>query len=724
MEIARGVDLAIMIASFVFSFVFGWMYFREHQRYYLFWALGCILFGARYPFFWQMVGQDAVSPFILSLSFSMIFVGFFLLNNGLWKYIGFKYIPWANILAAVVYMALLSMLFFEDAFSPRIYIGFAYLCGGCISAFTGIQFFLLPRSHGALYWRILGVFLICWFVQGIWVMVSFSRASAGPWFLVSTGFLFLVTMLHLMISRIEGISLDADRRRISLTSSGMRLGWFEIVPDEGRLAIASQTYRILGYDPYAFPETIEAWLAHMDEKGRERAKAVLRKIQGRRRPSSFTCEHKIRTRDGHYLWIVTKGYSIQTSALGKPIRYIGISFDLTEEKRMMEALEEKNRRISCEEEQKKAILDSIPDTMLYLDLGWRVLMANAAACRLFGCNLGDIREKSFQELMGPEQNISGLCAALVDEAGSDVMTEEIETLSGRFWRLRIRPVVGAAGEREGYVLVIEDRTEYRAQEEQRAQMEKMMAIGQIAGGLAHDLKNQMMVTLGNLALIEESMSSDSKAYEYIKRVENATKGTKELIDNLLAFARKRPIEYTRMDTHEVIESSVQLLQHSLSPNMSIQTFLHARRSQIRGDIYQMQNALFNLAINARDAMPDGGYLSIETQCAYVEETQVFQYSQRLEPGEYIRISISDTGSGMSEGTLKRIFEPFFTTKPSGKGTGLGLSMVFGTVQAHHGAINVFSQPGEGTIFDIYLPLIEAYEEEQYAEDSLAQYRLM
>ena len=117
MEIARGVDLAIMIASFVFSFVFGWMYFREHQRYYLFWALGCILFGARYPFFWQMVGQDAVSPFILSLSFSMIFVGFFLLNNGLWKYIGFKYIPWANILAAVVYMALLSMLFFEDAFS-------------------------------------------------------------------------------------------------------------------------------------------------------------------------------------------------------------------------------------------------------------------------------------------------------------------------------------------------------------------------------------------------------------------------------------------------------------------------------------------------------------------------------------------------------------------------------------------------------------------------------
>ena len=391
---------------------------------------------------------------------------------------------------------------------------------------------------------------------------------------------------------------------------------------------------------------------------------------------------------------------------------------------MVEVLAEKNRRISCEEDQKEAILDSIPDAMLYLDLGWRVLMANAAACRLFNHSLTDIRQKSLQELMGPEWDVSGLTAAVAGAVGSGLMTEEIETLSGRFWRLRVRPVSGAAAERAGYVLVIEDRTEYRTQEEHRVQMEKMMAIGQIAGGLAHDLKNQMMVTLGNLALIEESLSSDSNIYEYIKQVENATKGTKELIDNLLAFARKRPIEYTRMDTHEVIESSVQLLRHSLSPNMTIQTFLHARRSQIRGDIYQMQNALFNLAINARDAMPEGGFLSIETQCAYVEETQMFQYSQRLEPGEYIRISISDTGNGMGEGILKRIFEPFFTTKPVGKGTGLGLSMVFGTVQAHHGAINVFSQPGEGTIFDMYLPLIEAYEEEQYADDTLAQYRLM
>lgn len=724
MEMARGVDLAVMIASLIFGAVFGWIYLKEHQRYYLFWALGCVLFGARYPFFWRMAGQETVSPFLLGLSFTMVFTGFFLLNNGLWKCMGFKFIPWANILVAVVYMAVVSLMFFEDGFPPSVYIGTAYFCGGCISAFTGIQLLLLPGSHGVLYWRIIGLFLLCWFIQGIWVMVSFIRAVASPWFLVSTGILFLVTMLILIISGMEIAGLAADQRRAGLVSNTMRMGWFEIAPDEGRLSVSPQTYRVLGYSSHEFPETIEAWLMHMDEEGRERARAVLRKIQSRKRPNSFTCEHKIRTRDGRYLWIVTKGYSIQDSAMGKPLRYIGISFDMTAEKRMVEVLAEKNRRISLEEEQKEAILDSIPDAMLYLDLSWRVLMANAAACCLFDRPLHDMREKSLQELMGPEQDVSGFTAAFGDDSGSGVMTEEIETLSGRAWRLRLRPVVGAAGEREGYVLVIEDRTEYKNQEEQRAQMEKMMAIGQIAGGLAHDLKNQMMVTLGNLALIEEAVSRDSRAYEYIKRVENATKGTKELIDNLLAFARKRPIEYTRMDTHDVIESSVQLLQHSLSPNVSIQTFLHAHHSQIRGDIYQMQNALFNLAINARDAMPDGGFLSIETQCASVEETQVFQYSQRLEPGEYIRISISDTGSGMSESTIKRIFEPFFTTKPSGKGTGLGLSMVFGTVQAHHGAINVFSQPGEGTIFDIYLPLIEAYEEEQYDEDSLAQYRLM
>ena len=295
MEMARGVDLAIMIASLIFGVVFGWMYIRVHQRCYLFWAMGCVLFGARYSFFWHMIGQNTMSPFLPALSFTMIFAGFFLLHNGLWKCIGFKYIPWANILAAVVYMALVSLMFFDDTLSPQVYIGFAYLCGGCISAFTGIQFFLLPRSHGVLYWRILGVFLMCWFVQGIWIMVSFIRGSVGPWFLASTGFLFLITMLHMMLSQIEGISLDVDQRRIGLASNGMRLGWFEIIPDEDRITISSQTYRVLGYDPYEFPETIEEWLAHMDEEGRERARAVLRKMQGRKRPSAFTCEHKIRT---------------------------------------------------------------------------------------------------------------------------------------------------------------------------------------------------------------------------------------------------------------------------------------------------------------------------------------------------------------------------------------------------------------------------------------------
>ena len=144
-----------------------------------------------------------------------------------------------------------------------------------------------------------------------------------------------------------------------------------------------------------------------------------------------------------------------------------------------------------------------------------------------------------------------------------------------------------------------------------------------------------------------------------------------------------------------------------------------------GGTYTRCRTLFSISRSTHGTpCPRGDIYPSRPSAPTWRRTQVFQYSQRLEPGEYIRISISDTGNGMSESTLKRIFEPFFTTKPAGKGTGLGLSMVFGTVQAHHGAINVFSQPGEGTIFDMYLPLIEAYEEEHYAEDSLAQYRLM
>lgn len=722
MDLVIGVQSAILLSSLIFSGVFGWLYICERSKHLLFWSLGCLLYCVKYLFFWRMIDRLAAPPVLLALTISAVMGSYILIHNGIWAHIGIRHTAAINLAAGCAHFALICLCLLGDTDAAPAYIAYAYLCGGCLSAYSAVRLFLLPRVWATLFWRLFGGFCLGWFVYGIWILVSIYRQGAFIWLILCSGLLYISTVVFLLLTRLDLLDETPGQKRIETAASALRMGWFEIIPDKEQIIISPQTYRVLGYGPYEFPANIEEWLGHMDEAGRERARNTLYRIQGHTRPRSFTCEYMMRAKDGRYRWIVSKGFAIQINPLGKPIRYVAISFDMTEEKRMADKLDENNRQITLEEEQKKAILDSIPDTMLYLDLEWCVLMANAPACALFKCSFPQMRGKALTELMGPEQNVADLCLSLGNEGRA--VTDEIETLSGRFWRLRINPVSGPAGDRIGYVLVIEDRTQQHLQEEQRVQVEKMMAIGQMAGGLAHDLKNQMMVTLGNLTLIEEAMNKDSKAYEYIKRVENATKGTKELIDNLLAFARKRPIEYARMDTHEVIESSVQLLRHGLTGDVTIQTSLHAGKSVIRGDIYQMQNAIFNLAINARDAMPDGGFLSIETHQVSVEEAQLFQYSQRLEPGDYIRISISDTGCGMDEFTVRRIFEPFFTTKPPGKGTGLGLSMVFGTVQAHHGAINVFSQPGEGTIFDIYLPLIDVYEEEQYTEDGLAQYRLM
>lgn len=723
MDPVQGVYAAIMVASLIFGIVFAELFVRERRSYYLLWALGCFLFGARFPVFWWAAGPVAGSPILNAISITMIITGFLLLSNGIWKYIGSRYASVANILSGIAYLSILSLSLWSGM-PQTACIGFAYLLGGILCVFNAVQLLMVHRTGAVLYYRILGVLSLGWFVQGICIFFLIQRHDSYIWFTLSTGFLFISMILCLLMSRLPIMGAASSRDEAGFASGAMRLGWFEIIPDKNEIAMSPKYYRLLGYDAQEFPVTIDAWLEHMDDTGREKAVFLLRSMRGKKRPRFFTCECKVRARDGQQRWIVIKGFCRQTNAVGRPTRYAAIGFDLTEEKKMVEALAEKNQQITMEEKKRRAILDSIPDAMLYLDLEWRVKMANTAACGLFRCPCDEMQGKSLQDLMGPERELIDMCASMVKNNDKNTVTDEIETRSGRIWRLRIRQVAGPEGEADGYVLVIEDRTEFHMQEEQRIQVEKMMAIGQMAGGLAHDLKNQMMVTLGNLTLIEEAVNRDSKAYEYIKRVENATKGTKDLIDNLLAFARKRPIEYARMDTHDVIESSVQLLRHSLARNVTIQTFLHAGHSVIRGDIYQMQSALFNLAINARDAMPEGGFLSIETYCVSVEADQSFQYSQRLEPGEYIRISISDTGCGMEESTIKRIFEPFFTTKPPGKGTGLGLSMVFGTVQSHHGAINVFSQPGEGTIFDIYLPLIEAYEEEQFAEDTLAQYRLM
>ncbi len=250
-----------------------------------------------------------------------------------------------------------------------------------------------------------------------------------------------------------------------------------------------------------------------------------------------------------------------------------------------------------------------------------------------------------------------------------------------------------------------DITQQRQLEERIRQTEKMDAIGQLAGGVAHDFNNQLTGILGyaDMLLYEDNAERQEK---YIQAIISAANKSADLTQQLLAFSRKAECQAIPVNIHDIIHEVTSILKHTIDKRIELRTFFNTKVTTVIGDPSMLQNALLNLAINARDAMPEGGVLTFETSNEMLDTEYCKTIPYEITAGPYLKISISDTGYGIAPADLKRIFEPFFTTKELGKGTGMGLAAVYGTVKHHQGAINVYSEPGIGTIFRVYLPLTE------------------
>jgi PAS domain S-box-containing protein len=231
------------------------------------------------------------------------------------------------------------------------------------------------------------------------------------------------------------------------------------------------------------------------------------------------------------------------------------------------------------------------------------------------------------------------------------------------------------------------------------QAQKLEAVGQLAGGIAHDFNNLLTVIVGNQELLEMRLS-DEKDLALLRRAHEAAEKGGRLTERLLTFARRRQLQPTRLSLNDQISDMSELLRRSLGENIKLTTNLAPLIGSVRADPSEFENAILNLVINARDAMPNGGSIVIETDRYRVERDDS---SSKLPVGDYVQISVSDTGSGMSPEILNRAFEPFFTTKAPGKGTGLGLSTILGFAQQSGGTVTVYSEVGHGTTVNIYLP---------------------
>ncbi len=279
----------------------------------------------------------------------------------------------------------------------------------------------------------------------------------------------------------------------------------------------------------------------------------------------------------------------------------------------------------------------------------------------------------------------------------------------RWVRNTLVPQAGPDGSLVAYDGLIQDITERRVLQEQLLQAQKMESIGRLAGGVAHDFNNLLTAVLGNAVMADqdlpEGFPADHPVRKDIEEVLAAGERAASLTRQLLAFASKQRIEPVRLDVSAVVADSLKMLRRLLGEDIEIVTRLEPLPVWVEADPGQIQQLLVNLAVNARDAMPDGGRLTIETADETVDEAEAAR-SPGLSPWRYVRLTVSDTGVGMSEEVQARLFEPFYTTKERGKGTGLGLAICHGVVKQMGGQIRVTSEPGEGSVFDVMLPQVE------------------
>jgi signal transduction histidine kinase len=262
---------------------------------------------------------------------------------------------------------------------------------------------------------------------------------------------------------------------------------------------------------------------------------------------------------------------------------------------------------------------------------------------------------------------------------------------------------------------IEDRAHaeeaLRRTEEWLMHSQKLEAIGSLAGGVAHDFNNLLTAILGNTQLLLGKFGEDNPHRNKMLEIEKAGKRAAALTRQLLAFSRRQLLERCTVRLNETVGSTIKMLERIIGEDIQVSKILAADLWTVYADAAQIDQVLMNLGVNARDAMPNGGRLLISTKNVVLDESYSIQYPY-AQPGKYVQLEVSDTGCGMDAKTRQRIFEPFFTTKEIGKGTGLGLSMAYGIIKQHYGHINVYSEPGHGTTFRVYLPATEMAVDEE------------
>jgi PAS domain S-box-containing protein len=373
-------------------------------------------------------------------------------------------------------------------------------------------------------------------------------------------------------------------------------------------------------------------------------------------------------------------------------------------------------RIEETERHFRMLVQGVTDYAIFmLDPAGAVVNWNPGAARIKGYAREEIVGQHFSRFYTDQEREQGVPQRAIETAARTGKYEaegwRVRKDGSKFWAsVVINAIRDSRGEVVGFAKVTRDLTEWRAAEELLHQAQKMEGIGQLTGGVAHDFNNLLTIIIGNLEALQRHLQDDSQDVGRLKRsADNAMRGARRaesLTQRLLAFSRQQPLEPKSIDVGRLVSGMSDLLRHTLGEEIGVETVLAGGLWRAHADPNQLEVAILNLAVNARDAMPEGGKLTIETANVHLDERYAAAQAEVL-PGQYVMVAVTDNGMGMPPDVKARAFDPFFTTKDVGQGTGLGLSQVYGFVKQSRGHVKIYSEVGEGTTLKIYLPRCHA-----------------
>jgi len=484
--------------------------------------------------------------------------------------------------------------------------------------------------------------------------------------------------------------MPEDNQRLLQAIRVGNIGIFEHDHEAGTIFWSPELRQMYGWDAEE-PATLPKIVSHVYPEDVQRVLAAVGRAHDPRGDGTFDIEHRIVDRRGAVRWVQTRSQTHFELAPGqeRPTRTIGAVQDVTERKKADERLRVLD-----------TVLSSSAQAIAIADGRGTLTFANAALSRLWGYGEDEpLLGRSLFELWRTAEAPARALEQIREEGSRTVELAAARADGSPFYlSVTAEPVCDAGGTLTQVLVTFSDITQRKRLEAELGHAQKMESIGRLAGGVAHDFNNMLTVILGGIELSVPQLTKDNPARTHLRDAAEAAQSAAALTRQLLAFSRKEAIAPRALDLNEVIRRMEKMILRLIGEDIRLQTVCGRGLPPVCFDPLQLEQVILNLAVNARDAMAQGGRLTLET--CLVDQADSASSAQLGKP---VLLTVSDNGVGISEDVRAHLFEPFFTTKEAGRGTGLGLAMVYGAVRQNGGQIEVQSAPGQGSIFKIYLP---------------------